>query len=95
MRLPVHTRVPTSVRNPSIEYTTGVSTVLAQDAEPILAQLRRAEIELLYAVADISHLGALAHYPEMEIALTALSAAAAKLESAALSADDQNRPPSN
>ena len=50
-----------------------------QDAELVLVQLQRAEIELRFATADLSLLRVLADYPELGTVLRELGAAMMKL----------------
>ena len=81
------TRISGNICNQTIHPSTGDADMLAKDAEQVLAHIQRAEIELQYAAADIGSSGALVQYPEVEIAIMALSAAVEKLKAAAAHSD--------
>ena len=71
--------VPDVILGKAFRLAKGEMGVRSQDAEQVLAQLQRAEIEMRFAAADLSHLRALADYPELESALRALGAVMTKL----------------
>ncbi len=52
------------------------------DSERVIAHVQRAEIELCYAVSELTGHEAVADYPEIADALAALVSALAKLEQA-------------
>jgi hypothetical protein len=82
--------VPDLVRGKATQKIARGETVMrSQDAEQVLAQLQRAEIEMRFAAADLSHFRALADFPELENALRALGSVMTRLRRSVDSDGDQ------